>query len=246
MKRTTLLLTLAVSFLLAGVVLASDGNYELTWNTVDDGGGMSTGGAYELGGTVGQADAETLSGGSYTLAGGFWGGAVLQRNLYLPLIMKRYVIWVPDTPTPTLTATPSRTPTPTSTSTPTPTPWCDPYEPNNDRYTNPWGPLTSAQSYQAKLCAGDPEDNYFFDVTTTNPVQLHLQLPGSLVNHTSIWLYAQSNLGQTICGTGPVTTADYTTICPISQTGTGRYIIRLYTDGAADDANPYTLQVTFQ
>jgi hypothetical protein len=149
-------------------------------------------------------------------------------RIYLPVLMKRWSVLVPDTPTPTRT----------------PTLWCDPYEPNNDRYTNPWGPLQSGQSYQAKLCAGDAEDNYYFDVGTTNPVQIRLQLPGSLVNHTSIWLYAQSNLGQTICGTGPVTTADYNIQCPISQTG--RYIIRLYTDGASDNVNSYTLRAIFQ
>jgi hypothetical protein len=142
--------------------------------------------------------------------------------------MKRWSVLVPDTPTPTRT----------------PTLWCDPYEPNDDRRVNPWGPLQSSQPYQAKLCTGDAEDNYYFTVGTTNLVQLRLQLPGSLVNHTSIWLYAQSNLDQTICGTGPVTTADYNTQCPISQTG--RYIIRLYTDGAADNVNSYTLRAIFQ
>ena len=34
---------------------------------------MSTGGAYSLSGTFGQPDPGTLSGGSYTLNGGFWG-----------------------------------------------------------------------------------------------------------------------------------------------------------------------------
>jgi hypothetical protein len=165
--------------------------------------------------------------------------------IYLPLIVTDYAIWTPDTPTPTLTATPSRTPTqtPTSTATPTPTPWCDQYEPNNDRYTNPWGPLQSAQTYQAKLCTGDAEDNYYFDVGTTNPVQLRLQLPGSLVGNTSIWLYVASDLQNPICG-GWVNTSEYTTTCSIPQVG--RYIIRLYTDDTADDVNPYTLQATFQ
>ena len=149
-------------------------------------------------------------------------------HIYLPVVMKRWSVLVPDTPTPTRT----------------PTLWCDLYEPNDDGRVNPWGPLQSDQPYQAKLCTGDVGDSYYFTVGTTNPVQISLQLPDSLVNHTAIWLYAQSNLDQTICGTGPVTTADYTTQCPISQTG--RYIIRLYTDGASDDVNPYTLRATFQ
>jgi len=147
-------------------------------------------------------------------------------------------------PMPTATASQTPTPTPTSTATPTPTPWCDPYEPNNDRYTNPWGPLQSAQSYQAKLCTGDAEDNYFF-VGTPNPVQLRLQLPDSLLTLTSIWLYAPGKLDQPISGCGGwVNTSEYTTTCSIPEPG--RYIIRLYTDGVADDVNPYMLQATFQ
>jgi hypothetical protein len=29
-----------------------------------------------------------LSGGGYTLNGGFWGGAALNYNIYLPLVLK--------------------------------------------------------------------------------------------------------------------------------------------------------------
>jgi len=123
-------------------------------------------------------------------------------------------------------------------------PPCDPYEPNDSRYTNPWGPLASGQPYQAKLCSGDPEDNFYFDASTSGTVTLHLQLPPSLVNHSSIWLYAQSNLSAPFCGTGPVRTGEYTVSCPISQAG--RYIVRLYPEsGFFDDANPYTLRVTY-
>jgi hypothetical protein len=42
------------------------------WFTVDGGGGTSTGGAYSLSGTIGQTDAALLTGGNYTLQGGFW------------------------------------------------------------------------------------------------------------------------------------------------------------------------------
>ncbi len=57
---------------------AQTGNgYDLTWNTIDSGGQMfSTGNGYELGGTIGQADAGTLSGGSYSLQGGFWPASI--------------------------------------------------------------------------------------------------------------------------------------------------------------------------
>jgi hypothetical protein len=64
----------------------------LSWNTVD-GGGMtySFGGSYVLGGTIGQPDAGTLSGGSYALMGGFWHSAPAMlepRHMYLPLVMR--------------------------------------------------------------------------------------------------------------------------------------------------------------
>ena len=59
--------------------LPSRDTYDLTWFTIDGGGGtFSTGGSYELGGTVGQPEAgPTLTGGVYELVGGFWPAAAL-------------------------------------------------------------------------------------------------------------------------------------------------------------------------
>ncbi len=42
---------------------------------------FSAGGSYSLGGIVGQADAGALSGGSYTLTSGFWGGACRMASM---------------------------------------------------------------------------------------------------------------------------------------------------------------------
>ncbi len=82
------LLALTTSHSIAPASAQSGGGYDLTWNVIADGGAMfSTGGAYSLGGTIGQADAGTVSGGAYTLTGGFWvdvGG----NRIYLPLIVK--------------------------------------------------------------------------------------------------------------------------------------------------------------
>ena len=50
--------------------------YSLEWWTVDTGGGTSAGAAYTLSGTLGQPDAGAMSGDSYRLEGGFWGGAL--------------------------------------------------------------------------------------------------------------------------------------------------------------------------
>ena len=91
MKRLIFLIPI-ILILLAGAVSSqaqSGGGYDLTWNTVDGGGAMfSAGGTYSLGGTIGQPDAGMMSGGSFTLVGGFWGGATARYNIYLPLILR--------------------------------------------------------------------------------------------------------------------------------------------------------------
>ena len=48
--------------------------YELSWHTIDGGGGQSTGGPYVLTGTIGQPDAAYSAGGPYEVLGGFWPG----------------------------------------------------------------------------------------------------------------------------------------------------------------------------
>jgi len=50
------------------------GHYELTWTTIDGGGGTSTGGTYILAGTIGQPEASYSGAGKYGLLGGFWPG----------------------------------------------------------------------------------------------------------------------------------------------------------------------------
>ena len=91
MRVTILLGLVGCLVLLVGVpVLAqSGGGYDLTWSTIDGGGAMeSTGGGYALGGTVGQPDAGVLSGGGYTLVGGFWSGAAAGTLIFLPLVLR--------------------------------------------------------------------------------------------------------------------------------------------------------------
>jgi hypothetical protein len=48
--------------------------YAINWQTIDGGGGTSTGGVYSVSGTIGQPDANTqpMTGGNYSLTGGFW------------------------------------------------------------------------------------------------------------------------------------------------------------------------------
>ena len=69
----TILLTMCV-LLFSLPALAE---YELSWHTIDGGGGTSSGGPYVLTGTIGQPDAAWSSGGQYELLGGFWPGGPL-------------------------------------------------------------------------------------------------------------------------------------------------------------------------
>lgn len=76
--------------LLAGIAMASGAqSYAISWWTVDGGGAtlFSTGESYALGGTIGQPDAGAMSGGGYTLGGGFWGGGARQYKVYLPAVL---------------------------------------------------------------------------------------------------------------------------------------------------------------
>jgi hypothetical protein len=66
----------------------SGGGYDLTWSTIDGGGGTSAGGGYTLTGAIGQPDAGVMSGGGYTLTGGFWVGAAPIYRTFLPLVVK--------------------------------------------------------------------------------------------------------------------------------------------------------------
>lgn len=88
-----LLLATGVLLLSAGLVALAQDGYELSWWTVDGGGGtFSSGGGYTLGGTAGQPDAGVLAGGGYTLGGGFWrGGEALPptHEIYLPVVLRQ-------------------------------------------------------------------------------------------------------------------------------------------------------------
>jgi hypothetical protein len=52
--------------------LARAQSFSIDWFTIDGGGGTSTGGVFSVSGTIGQPDAGSMSGGNYTLDGGFW------------------------------------------------------------------------------------------------------------------------------------------------------------------------------
>jgi hypothetical protein len=99
MKRTSVLLTLAILLLVAtgvradadpGAVREASDSYEIAWWTADGGGGgASTGGDYTLAGTIGQPDAGEMESGDYSLTGGFW-TALAEYLSYLPLILRDF------------------------------------------------------------------------------------------------------------------------------------------------------------
>ena len=87
----TVLVALALLFAISPT-LAQTGDYDLSWFTIA-GGGISSGGDYQLSGTIGQHDAgPTLSGGDYALTGGFWSASLSggggSSEVYLPLILR--------------------------------------------------------------------------------------------------------------------------------------------------------------
>ncbi len=89
---TAVLVTLALLLVVSTALAQTGGDYDLYWSTIDGGGGESHGGGYSLMGTAGQPDAgAALSGGAYTLVGGFWPGAAeAGAPIYLPFILRRY------------------------------------------------------------------------------------------------------------------------------------------------------------
>ena len=67
--------TVILMFLLS--VSTANADYNISWHTIDGGGGRSIGGPYTLTGTIGQPDAAYSRGGSFELLGGFWPGGPL-------------------------------------------------------------------------------------------------------------------------------------------------------------------------
>jgi hypothetical protein len=73
-QMTTQLLKVVV-FGLAGLLASASvaQSYSIDWHTINGGGGTSIGGVYSVSGIIGQPDAGApMSGGKYSLTGGFW------------------------------------------------------------------------------------------------------------------------------------------------------------------------------
>jgi hypothetical protein len=114
--------------LVAGVVLLISlnavraQNYAIDWFTIDGGGGTSTGGVFSVSGTIGQPDAGVMSGGNFTIQGGFWGGIVAVQTEDGPRLLIENLLngtaritWAPNTPGFVLQQVTALTPMPVST-----------------------------------------------------------------------------------------------------------------------------------
>ena len=86
-----------------GVATLHAQSYSIDWFTIDGGGGTGTGGVYSVSGTIGQPDAgDALTGGNYSLTGGFWSLISVVQTVGAPLLTITYagnqaiVSWSPS------------------------------------------------------------------------------------------------------------------------------------------------------
>jgi hypothetical protein len=81
--------------LILGLVFPAIGfaqQYSVDWYKIAGGGGTSTGGVYAVSGTIGQPDAGVaMTGGSYSLTGGFWSLIAVVQTPGLPNLTIAFV-----------------------------------------------------------------------------------------------------------------------------------------------------------
>lgn len=104
----------------AGLVYSAGAQtYSIDWHKIAGGGGTSTGGVYSVSGTIGQHDATAdiaLTGGGFSLTGGFWALPVAVQVTGAPTLNivpdapgTATISWSPNTPGFTLQESPSLT-----------------------------------------------------------------------------------------------------------------------------------------
>lgn len=157
MKRLSILLAVVVALSVSAVTVMaqSGGTFTLNWFSVDGGGGTASGTGFTLASTIGQPDAGTMSGGQFTIAGGFQSAGIASNKTATPT----------RTTTPGATLTPTRTLTPTKTLTPTVTPTSCAVKPSKPTLLKPknnsvttktrvvlkWAAATCAVSYSVTV-----------------------------------------------------------------------------------------------
>ncbi len=91
MKKILVLLVMILS-------LPATADYKIDWHTIDGGGGRSSGGDYAVVGTIGQADTGEMSGGGFSLSGGFWPNTLFQQCFVDFEHFARFAIYWLDAP----------------------------------------------------------------------------------------------------------------------------------------------------
>ena len=78
----------AFSLFISALCLPAWGqSYSIDWSKISGGGGASTGGVYSVSGTIGQHDAAAaMSGGNYSLTGGFWSIITVVQTTGAPML----------------------------------------------------------------------------------------------------------------------------------------------------------------
>lgn len=77
--------------LISGQAALAEAAFSIPWWTVDGGGGQSSGGSYSVMGTLGQPDTGTMSGGQYSVNGGFWNAEGVISPTPLPPVQSIYL-----------------------------------------------------------------------------------------------------------------------------------------------------------
>jgi hypothetical protein len=87
-KPTHILITMKKILLVLGLLIPTISfaqSYTIDWYKIAGGGGISTGGTYQVTGTIGQPDASgAMTGGSFSLTGGFWSLISVVQTAGLP------------------------------------------------------------------------------------------------------------------------------------------------------------------
>ena len=80
--------TISVVALLHLPMLCPAQSYSIDWYKISGGGGTSTNGQYAVSGTIGQPDASgAMSGGNYSVTGGFWSLISVVQTVGLPTMI---------------------------------------------------------------------------------------------------------------------------------------------------------------
>ena len=83
--KQIIFLTVSVTGLLLMPVVGHAQSYAIDWYKIAGGGGTSTGGTYQVSGTIGQPDVGgAMTGGNYSLTGGFWSLISVVQTAGLP------------------------------------------------------------------------------------------------------------------------------------------------------------------